>query len=82
MSESTLGTERQFYVKDQLPVFVLAEAYGRLGRRPEALIYLQTCLERMEQAMAFLRTDHAFDSVRDDPAYREIVRRFDLSADR
>jgi len=82
MLESILAVERQFYTKDQLPAYALARTYGRLGRKAETLTYLRTSLERMEPALVSVRVDEALDCVRDDPAYEEIVRRFDLGARR
>jgi len=82
MLESILAVERQFYAKNQLPAYALAVTYGRLGRKAETLSYLRTSLERMEPAMASLRVDEALDGVRNDPAYQEILRRFDLGAHR
>jgi tetratricopeptide (TPR) repeat protein len=82
MLESILGVERQFYAKGQLPTYALAQAYCRLGRKAETLVYLRTSLERMEPAIVSLRVDSAIDCVRDDPAYKDIVRRFDQGAHR
>jgi Tfp pilus assembly protein PilF len=82
MFESILAVEQQFYAKDQLPAYALADTYGRLGQKAETLSYLRTSLERMEPALASLRVDEAIDCVRNDPAYKEIVRRFDLGAHR
>jgi tetratricopeptide (TPR) repeat protein len=82
MFEGMLAVERQLYAKDQLPAYVLAETYGRLGRKADTLSHLRTSLERTEPAIVSLRVDEALDCVRDDPAYNEIVRRFDLGAHR
>ena len=82
MFESILAVEQQFYAKDQLPAYVLADTYGRLGQKAETLSCLRTSLKRMEPALASLRVDEAIACVRDDPAYKEIVRRFDLGAHR
>jgi tetratricopeptide (TPR) repeat protein len=82
MFEGMLDVQRQLYAKGQLPAYVLAETNGRLARKAETLSYLQTSLQRMEPAMVSLRVDEALDCVRGDPAYREIVRRFDLGAHR
>jgi len=82
MFEGMLAVQRQLYAKDQLPAYALAQTYGRLGRKSEALGYLRTSLERMEPALVSLRVDEAIDCVRDDPAYKEIVRHFDLGAHR
>jgi Flp pilus assembly protein TadD len=82
MLESILAVERQFYAKNQLPAYALAVTYGRLGRKAETLNCLRISLQRMEPAMASLRVDEALSGVRDDPAYNEILRRFDLGAHR
>jgi Tfp pilus assembly protein PilF len=82
MLETILAEEQQFYAKNQLPAYALADTYGRLARKAETLSYLRISLERMEPAMASLRVDEAIDCVRDDPAYKEILRRFDLGTHR
>ena len=82
MFEGMLAVQKQLYAKDQWPAYGLAQTCCRLGRKSEALGYLRTSLERKESAMISLRTDRAFDGVRDDPAYQEIVRRFELGAHR
>jgi predicted Zn-dependent protease len=82
MFESILAVEQQFYAKDQLPAYALAQTYCRLGQKAETLSYLRTSLERMEPALASLRVDEEIGCVRDDPAYQEILRRFDLGAHR
>lgn len=82
MLRGTLAAQQQLYANNQLPAYALAQTYGRLGRKTETLRYLRTSLEREEPAMASLRVDEAMDCVRGDPAYREILRRFDLGAHR
>ncbi|MGA2742724.1 MAG: tetratricopeptide repeat protein [Bryobacteraceae bacterium] len=82
MFERILAAQRVLYIKDQLPAYVMAQTSGRLGRKAETLSYLRASLERMEPAIVTLRVDEALDCVRDDPAYKEIVRRFDLGAHR
>jgi len=82
MFERMLAVERQSYAKNQLPAYALADTYGRLGRKAETLNYLRISLQRIEPAMASLRVDEALGCVRDDPAYNEILRRFDLGAHR
>ena len=82
MLEGMLTVQQQFHAKDQLPAYVLAESHGRLGHKADTLGYLRTSLERMEPAMVAVRIDEAFDGVRDEPAFQEIVRRFDLGAHR
>jgi tetratricopeptide (TPR) repeat protein len=82
MLERILAVQQQLYAKDQLPAYALAETCGRLGQKTGTVSYLRTSAERLEPAMVTLRVDEALDCVRGDPAYREIVRRFDLGAHR
>ncbi len=82
MFEGMLDVERQLYAKDELPAYALALTCGSLGRKEETLGYLETALRRMEPEMVALRTDAELNCVRDDPQYKEIVRRFDLGAHR
>ena len=82
MLDSILGVERRLYANGQLPAYALAQTCCSLGRKAEALVYLRTSLERMEPAMVALRVDSAINCVRGDPAYKDIVRRFDQGAHR
>ena len=82
MLDSILGVERRLYANGQLPAYALAQTCCSLGRKAEALVYLRTSLERMEPAMVALRGDSAINCGRGDPAYKDIVRRFDQGAHR
>lgn len=82
MFESMLATQQELYAKGQLTAYDLAQSNCRLGRKAAALSYLQTSLERAEPDMVSLRADPALDSLRDEPVFRDIVRRFDLGAHR
>jgi tetratricopeptide (TPR) repeat protein len=82
MYEAMLNVKRQLYAQGQLSAYALALTCGSLGRKAETLSYLRTALQRMEPEMVALRTDWELECVRREPAYQEIVRRFDLGANR
>jgi tetratricopeptide (TPR) repeat protein len=82
MLESILAVQQQFFAKDQLPAYAVAQTFGRLGRQAETLSYLRISLAHSEPAMVALRIDEALDCVRADAGYREIVGRFAEGAHR
>jgi hypothetical protein len=80
--EAMLYVKRQLHAQGQLPAYALALTCGSLGRKAETPSYLRTALQRMEPEMAALRTDWELECVRRNPEYQEIVRCFDLGANR
>ncbi len=56
----------------------LARAYARLGERESALAHIDSAFEERSPGLVFLNVDRAWDAVRDDPRFREAVRRVGL----
>jgi serine/threonine protein kinase/tetratricopeptide (TPR) repeat protein len=56
----------------------LARAYARLGDRERALAHIDSAFEERSPGLVFLNVDRAWDRVRDDPRFREAVRRVGL----
>jgi hypothetical protein len=61
-----------------LPPFVIATFYARLGRKDEAIDWLEKGYEQRDFRMTLLSVAFEFDSFRSDPRFRELVRRMGL----
>jgi DNA-binding winged helix-turn-helix (wHTH) protein len=57
----------------------LSFLYARLGEHAEALRWLETSIERREDAPLHMLTHPAYDSLRDVPRFREMLARLELS---
>jgi DNA-binding winged helix-turn-helix (wHTH) protein/Tfp pilus assembly protein PilF/TolB-like protein len=57
----------------------LSWAYGRLGDREQALHWLETSINRREDAAIHLLTNPSYDSIRDEPRFQELLNRLDLA---
>lgn len=52
-----------------------ALAYMRLGRRADALLWLQFAYQQRDPGLVYVAADPVFDSVRNDPSFRDLIRR-------
>ena len=75
MWEGMLPVQRKFYLRGQLPAYPLAETYSALGDKPDALKYLREAYEKRDPAAFFMNGDHAFDRIRNDPSFTDLVAR-------
>ena len=55
-----------------------ARAYARLGGRNEVFEYLESAFADRDPGLVFLKVDHAWDAVRDDPRFAAAVRKVGL----
>jgi len=58
--------------------FDFARAYSRLGRKDEALAYLETAFADRTPGLVFLKVDRAWDAIRADPRFSDAVKRVGL----
>jgi tetratricopeptide (TPR) repeat protein len=56
-----------------LSPYFLAATCSLLGNKQEALRYLKTAYDRHADGMAPIETDHAFDNLRNEPAFRQLL---------
>ena len=61
-----------------LPPFVVAAFYARLDRKEEALMWLEKGYEQRDFRMTLLSVAFEFDAMRDDPKFKDLVRRMGL----
>ncbi|MFL6229795.1 MAG: protein kinase domain-containing protein [Pyrinomonadaceae bacterium] len=59
-------------------MYFTACIYAQAGDKDKALEYLEKTYQRREHWMAYLQVDPRFDSLRDDPRFRDLVRRVGL----
>ena len=62
----------------RFPPFVVASYYARLGRKDEALAWLQRGYEERDFRMRHVGVAFEFDSLRSDPRFVEFLRRMEL----
>ncbi len=58
--------------------FAFAHLYVRLGRKEEALIYLQKSFEQHHSSVIQFKIEPAYDSLRDDPRFAELIQKIGL----
>jgi Tfp pilus assembly protein PilF len=73
MLQSILRVQRKYFEEGNIPAFYVAESYGRLGNRAEALHYLRVSFQRHEVAFASIAVSHALEFLHNDPAFRELI---------
>jgi tetratricopeptide (TPR) repeat protein len=56
-----------------LSPYFLAATCSLLGNKQEALRYLKTAYDRHADGMAPIETDHAFDNLHNEPAFRQLL---------
>jgi len=63
----------RLYERGLLSPYFLAESSSLLGSKQDALRYLKTAYDRHDDGMAQVETDHAFDNLHDEPAFRQLI---------
>ena len=66
---------RQSYV----PPSLFAQIHLGLGERKQALAWLETAYTERDEYLARLKVEPAFDSIRSDPAFQDLLRRVGLT---
>ena len=83
MDQVPSSTQKYQYVRGTFPEalppgepYDLAVLYARVGDKGNAFVWLERAFLARSQALIYwLRTDPAFDPLRSDPKYEELVRR-------
>jgi len=60
-------------------LYRLAEVHGELGHKDEAIALLQKCLESRDDRMVWLKVETNFDSLRNEPRFRQILSQMSLA---
>jgi tetratricopeptide (TPR) repeat protein len=78
MFEAMLREQKKLYARNAIPPTALAQTLALLGDKQEALRYLKTAYEQRDSALIFVKADPEFDSLHDEPAYRDLLARMNL----
>ena len=70
-----LPVQEKYFARGLGSAHALAETCAALGKKQEAIAYLQTAFERREAGMLRLKLDESLRSLRDDPAFQELATR-------
>ncbi len=80
MLESLLQLQLTLNQRGLVPAFSVAQTYGCLGRKQDALQYLKIAYEKHDSSLLILSIDAPFSSLHDDPEYKALVARINPSA--
>lgn len=70
----TLSVEqKKLYDRGQLSPFLLAMTYSLLGDKAEALRYLKIAYDQRVDGVVEIESDHSFDSLANEPAFRKML---------
>ncbi|MGA7927824.1 MAG: hypothetical protein WCA20_17785, partial [Candidatus Sulfotelmatobacter sp.] len=78
MLEAMLQVQQKLYLQHSLPSTDLAQTYALLGNKSEALRYLTSAYEQRDGSLLFVEIYPEFDSLREQPAYRDLIARMNL----
>jgi tetratricopeptide (TPR) repeat protein len=73
MLEAMLQVQRKLYAQHTLPPTDLALTFVLLGNKSEALQCLKAAYEQRDSALLFVETYPEFDTLHDDPTYRDLL---------
>jgi len=76
--EERLAAARDSFEHDNGSAFELATAYAHLGQKSEALKYLEIAYERHDLLLTTLTATRAFQSLHQEPEFRELVAKVGL----
>ena len=78
MLESILQVQKKFYAEGQLSPYFVARTSALLGRREQALRYLQDSYQKHDSFLLSLRADEALVSLHNDPSFQKLVAQIGL----
>jgi len=83
MREARLVLEeiKQYSQQNYFPSDDMATSYACLGEPDQAFTWLEKAFQERSGRVSYLKVDRAYDSLRDDPRYRDFLRRLNLPAD-
>ena len=80
MLQSRLALQRKLAAQQRYPAFGLAETSALLGRKDDALKYLDASYRQREIGIVTLPADPVFASLREQPDYRRLLEQLGLDA--
>jgi Tfp pilus assembly protein PilF len=80
MLDATLSAQMKLSSEGSLSGYYLAVTYARIGKKQDALHYLNAAYKEHESSLLSVPTEPAFDDLHDDPAYRDLMARVNPAA--
>jgi hypothetical protein len=68
--------QKKLYDRGSLSPYPLALTDSLLGNKPEALRYLKIAYDQHDDNLVLVSSERGFDSLHNDPAYKELMARF------
>jgi tetratricopeptide (TPR) repeat protein len=82
MLENVLTLQRQLYTKELQSPYDIARTCSLLGRKPEAFRYLNEAYEKRDPLLIAVKVDTAFEGLRDEAEYRDLLTRMGFPTSR
>jgi tetratricopeptide (TPR) repeat protein len=79
MAAAMIAVETEFYERGEALAWDIARHHAMMGDAEGALHWLRISLDRHEERLIGILIDTAFDPIRDDPAFRQVVADIGLS---
>lgn len=73
-----LRVQKKLYLRHSVSPITIATTYALVGNKAETLRCLQSAYELRDGSLLFVETYPEFDSLRDEPAYRDLLARMNL----
>jgi TolB-like protein/Tfp pilus assembly protein PilF len=77
-AQKILGQLNELSKQRYVTPYVLARIYAALGKKEEALRWLETGYRERAALMVCLKTDQRFDELRSDPRFQDLLRRMNF----
>jgi hypothetical protein len=78
MFQAILQIRKKLYAQHSLPPTELAKTFALLGDTNESLRYLKEAYEQRDSELLFVEVYSEFETLRDNPAYRDLLARMNL----
>jgi len=78
MLENILQLQKKFYAEGQLSPYLVARTSALLGRKEDALRFLQDSYRKHDSLLLSLRADEALLSLHNDPSFQQLVAQIGL----
>ncbi len=80
MLQNIRAAQKRLYDRGLQSPYLLAETDSMLGNKEEALQYLKIAYDKHDDAVVRLEGDVAFNNLRDEPGYKDLVARLGFPA--
>jgi tetratricopeptide (TPR) repeat protein len=78
MFDAMLRVQKKLYLRHSVSPITIATTYALVGNKAETLRCLQSAYELRDGSLLFVETYPEFDSLHDEPAYRDLLARMNL----